>query len=166
MFSLKNRQPFTIAAFDNFGLANNYRYYGILTLIFILAIISQYAVFNQGFYSVSFDESARALMSDELNLRNAIEPFVWPPVYKIFTGLVLKLYDDLFFIPRIIAFISGLLVLVELIILSDILFGDRLINIATTTLGLYLRHRFIFSIAPMSDIYFNLFILLVFSFCH
>ncbi len=158
IFFPKIRQAIARYSLKNFNSIGDRQYYILLISIFILAIISQYSVFQHGFYSVSADESARALLSDNLNFRNALEPFVWPPFYKVFTGLMLKIYDDLFFTPRIIAFFSGLLILAELIFLSKILFGDRTINIITAVLGLYLHHRFIFSIAPVSEMYFNLFI--------
>ncbi len=135
-------------------------YYGLLGLAFLLAIISQYMLFAKGFYSLVYDESARSLMSDNLTLKTALEPFIWPPFYKIITGLFLKVYDDLLFAPRLMTMVFGLLTLGALILLSKTLFQNKIIDILTAFLSIYVPHRFLLSIAPMAEIYFYFFIIL------
>jgi hypothetical protein len=135
-----------------------------LALIGALALVSQILCHRFGFYSVSMDESLRALMSTDLTFARALEPLIWPPFYKIIVGAALKIHDDLFLTPRILAQIAGLLNLVALVFLSQRLFNDRTIDLITAVLGVYFYHRFILSIAPASEVYYNLFILLAAAF--
>ena len=136
------------------------QYWIALTLVFVIAIISQYLLFQQEFYSISADESAKALMANNLTWKGAIEPFVWPPAYKVLTGLALKVYDNLFITPRVIAFIFSLITLASLVFLAHRIFNDRLTTVIAAIVSVYIPHRFIFSVIPMSEMYFNCFILL------
>jgi hypothetical protein len=74
----------------------------------------QAGLFGIGFHRISFDESARSLMALNLSWANAFEPFIWPPFYKWFVGLVLKLWGDVFLVPRLLAGAAGLLAILAL----------------------------------------------------
>ena len=117
-----------------------------------------------GFYATSADESARTLLGHDLTWRKALEPFVWPPFYKVFVGLALKIHDDLFVTPRVLSQAFGLATIVVVALLAQQLFHDRAVSLAAAALSLFINHRFLFSVAPMSDIFYTTFVLAAFCF--
>lgn len=134
-------------------------YAAALAGVLAAALALQLGLHAAGFHRVSFDESARSLMAFDLSRANAFEPFIWPPFYKWFVGLALKLWGDVFLVPRLLAGLAGLLAIVALVRLSGLLFGDRRVNLLTAALAVAFPHRLVFSVAPMSDIYAHLFLL-------
>lgn len=134
-------------------------YVAALALVLGAALILQLGLFGFGFHRVSFDESARSLMASDLSWANALEPFIWPPFYKWFVGLVLKLWGDVFLVPRILVSVAGLLAILALVRLSDLLFADRRVNVLAAALAVAFPHRLVFSVAPLSDIYAYLFLI-------
>ncbi len=135
-------------------------YLAALALVLAAALGIQFGLYGIGFHRVAFDESARSLMALDLSWANALEPYVWPPFYKVFVGLFLKLWGDVFLVPRLLSGLAGLLVILALVRVSDLLFGDRSVNLLTAVLAVAFPHRLVFSVAPMSDIYGYLFLLL------
>ena len=73
-----------------------------------LALVVQLGLYRLGFYRVTADESARSLLALRLSWHNVLDPWVWPPFYKIFVGLFLKVHSDVFIVPRILVGIAGL----------------------------------------------------------
>ena len=133
-------------------------YMAALVAVLAAAVALQLGLFGIGFHRVGFDESARSLMALDLSWANAIEPFVWPPFYKVFVGLFLKLWPDVFLVPRILVGAAGLLAILALVRLSDLLFGDRRVNLLAAVLAVASPHWLVFSVVPMSDIYAYLFL--------
>jgi hypothetical protein len=125
----------------------------------LVAAILQFWLFEIGLLRVSADESAKALMSMQLSWHNAFEPGVWPPFYKIFVGLMLRISDDPFIIPRIVSSVTAILVIVALVFLSNALFGDWRIDVLTGALSVLVPHRLLLGVAPLSDIYYFLFVI-------
>ena len=126
----------------------------------VLALALQLGLHGIGFHRVAHDESARSLMALDLSWANALEPYIWPPFYKLFVGAALKLWPDLFLVPRLLAGLAGLLAILALVRLSDLLFQDRRVNLLTALLAAAFPHRLVFSVAPMSDIHGYVFLLL------
>jgi hypothetical protein len=89
-----------------------------------LALVVQLGLYKLGFYRVTADESARSLMALRLSWHNALDPWIWPPFYKIFVGLFLKLHDDVFIVPRVLVGIAGLVLLLAMLRLAGALFAD------------------------------------------
>ncbi len=135
-------------------------YLAALAAVVAAALVLQAGLYGIGFHRVAADESARSLMALDLSWANALEPFIWPPFYKLFVGAALKLWGDVFVVPRLLAGLAGLLAILALVRLSDLLFGDRAVNLLTAVLAVAFPHRLVFSVAPMSDIYGHLFLLL------
>ncbi|MGF1454847.1 MAG: hypothetical protein ACFB6R_05645 [Alphaproteobacteria bacterium] len=133
-------------------------------LLVLLAALAQTMVLALGLVSVSADESARALMAHAVTPETALEPFIWPPFYKIAVGAGLYLYDDLFLTPRVIAFFMGLVTLGAILYLAHRLFEDRVTTVIAGALGVFLSHRVIFGAAPQSEMFFNVFVLMAFAF--
>jgi hypothetical protein len=116
------------------------------------AAVVQLGLYKLGFYRVAADESARSLLALRLSWDNALDPWVWPPFYKIFVGLFLKLHRDVFIVPRMLVGIAGLALLLTLLQLARTLFADRKVSL----LAIPIPDRLIFSVTPMSDIFFYL----------
>jgi len=134
-------------------------YFAALAGVLAAALALQIGLYGFGFHRVTFDESARSLMALDLSWANALEPFIWPPFYKVFVGSALKLWGDVFLVPRVLAGLAGLLSILALVRLSGLLFGDRRVDLLTALLAVAFPHRLIFSVAPMSDIYGYVFLL-------
>ena len=127
-----------------------------VALMLGMALVVQLGLYKLGFYRVTADESARSLLALRLSWHNALDPWVWPPFYKIFVGLFLKLHGDVFIVPRILVGIAGLALLLILLQLADTLFSDRKVSLIATLLAIPIPDRLIFSVTPMSDIFFYL----------
>ena len=134
-------------------------YYALILLVVTVAGTLQLLLFHLGVYYTLFDESAHSLTAYQLDWDNAFRPGVWPPFYKWFVGLLLKIYDDVFYVPRVLVFIFGLLIIILLAQLSQELFNDRRISLLTAILSVLIPHRLIFSVAPMSEIFYYLFMI-------
>lgn len=127
-----------------------------VALMLGLALVVQLGLYKLGFYRVTADESARSLMALRLSWHNALDPWIWPPFYKIFVGLFLKLHNDVFIVPRVLVGIAGLVLLLAMLQLAGALFADRKVSLITTLLAIAIPDRLIFSVTPMSDIFFYL----------
>ena len=127
-----------------------------VALMLGLALGIQLGLYKLGLYRVTADESARSLLALRLSWHNAFDPWVWPPFYKIFVGLFLKVHGDVFIVPRILVGIVGLVLLLALLQLSSAMFADCRVSLITTLLAVPIPDRLIFSVTPMSDIFFYL----------
>jgi hypothetical protein len=121
-----------------------------------LALVVQLGLYSLGLYRVTADESARSLLALRLSWRNALEPWVWPPFYKVFVGLFLKVHRDVFVVPRVLVGIAGLMLLLAMLQLAAALFADRKVSLITMLLAVPIPDRLIFSVTPMSEIFFYL----------
>jgi len=127
-----------------------------MALMLGVALAVQLGLYRLGFYRITADESARSLLALRLTWHNALDPWVWPPFYKILVGLFLKLHGDVFIVPRILVGIAGLALLLAMLQLADTLFSNRKVSLITTLLAMPIPDRLIFSVTPMSDIFFYL----------
>ena len=132
----------------------------LLALILLTALIVQLGFFEAGLFRITSDESARILTAWHLTTSNALEPLLWPPFYKLFVGVSLKLYPAIFITPRLLVCVMGLLSLLALARLATMLFQDPRVSLITAVLAVLAPHRLIFSVAPLSDIYYFLFMIL------
>jgi hypothetical protein len=134
-------------------------YRTVLAGVFLLSFASQIGLYLYGLYSISADESERTLLARDLTFAKAFEPFVWPPLPKILTGLALKLHNDLILTPRVVVAFAGLLTLGALILLTQRLFENRMIALVAGMLGVFIPQRLILSVVPLSDVFAYLFVL-------
>ncbi len=135
-------------------------HYIILVLIILLTGTAQMRLLQGGFYSISADESGRVLNAAEMSFRQILKPTWFPPLYAFINKLGLSLYYDLFLTPRVMASLAGILTSLALMFFAHRLFGNSSISIMTGFLAVYFPHRLIFSVAPMSEIYFMCFMTL------
>ncbi|MDO9709716.1 hypothetical protein [Paracraurococcus lichenis] len=127
-----------------------------IALILGGAVLLQLGLLLSGFYRLEADESARSLMAWELSWRNALEPWIWPPFYKLVVGGFLRLYPDVFVAPRLLIGIAGLAMVLVLVALSRALFAPAAVAVVTAALAVLLPDRLIFGTTPMSDMYYLL----------
>lgn len=111
----------------------------------------QFAIYHAGLYSISADESARAIFAHNLTFDNAFELTFWTPLNKIMNGLALKIHDDLYVTPRILTGLLGLATIGAVMMLANRLFENRLVAVIAGVLALALPQRLILSVAPLSD---------------
>ena len=104
--------------------------------ILIMALAVQLGLYRVGLYRVTADESARSLLALGLSWHNALQPWVWPPFYKIFVGLFLDLHRDVFIVPRVLVGIAGLLVLLLIFHLAHAVSADRKVSLIAALLAL------------------------------
>jgi hypothetical protein len=130
-----------------------------LSACFAAALILQVVLYRAGVHRLSADESARSLLAYNLSWHNALEPWIWPPFYKIFVGLALKAFDDVFVVPRILSSAAGLVTFLTLAWLSRIMFDDHRVQLVTAVLAALIPYRLLFSVVPLSDIYYLLFVI-------
>ncbi|MBT8458125.1 MAG: hypothetical protein KJN60_00465, partial [Boseongicola sp.] len=128
-----------------------------------VAFLAQLALFRLGVYSTAADESARTLIASQLSWNNALDTFVWPPLYKIVFGLGLEVHRDLFLTPRIMSQVFGVLTCCALAWYGYSLFRSRAVALVSIALSIFLNHRLLFSVAPMSETIYNPIILLAFA---
>lgn len=134
-------------------------YFLALLLLVVAALAAQLGLLDAGLYRLTSDESARVITAWHLSWSNALEPFLWPPFYKLFVGTALKLYPAIFITPRILVSAAGLLSLLALARLATVLFQDRRISLISAVLAVLLPQRLLFSVVPLSDIYYFLFVI-------
>lgn len=139
-------------------------YWILLSATFGLSLASQIGLYLRGLYTISSDESERTLLAYKLTLAKAVEPFLWPPLPKILTGLALKLHPDLVATPRILVAATGLLTLGAIVILTRRLFDNRLVALVAGALAVFIPQRLILSVVPMADIFGYLFVLIAAAF--
>ncbi len=135
-------------------------HYILLGLIIVLTGAAQIYLFEQHFYSISVDESDRILKAAEMPFSQILRPTYWLPLYALINKLGILIYNDLFLTPRILTLLAGMLTSMAIIFLSHRLFGNSTISIITGILAIYFPHRLVFSVAPLSEIYFMCFMTL------
>jgi len=135
-------------------------HYILLTLIIFLTCAAQVYLFKQEFYAISADESGRILAAAEMPFSRILRPIYFPPLYALINKLGLSLYYDLFLTPRILTSIVGIAASMALMFLAYRLFGNSTISIITGFLAVCFPHRLVFSVAPLSEIYFMCFVTL------
>ncbi|WP_428377628.1 hypothetical protein [Lichenicoccus sp.] len=130
-----------------------------LGLLVLAALAAQLGLFGVGLYRITSDESARILTAWHMAWSNALEPFLWPPFYKLFVGSALRIDPDIFITPRALVCATGLLCLLALARLATALFEDHRISLIAAALAVLAPQRLIFSVVPLSDIYYFLFVI-------
>jgi len=140
-------------------ILNDKRYFK-LTLLFIVlfSIVLNIILYYSGFYSISADESGRTI--DAYNwIKGTYEGIpTWLPFYNVVIGFGLKIFPDLFFTPRIIISLFGVLAFVSFIWMTHELFKDRYITLLSTLIALFFPSRVILSSVPLSESIFFFFV--------
>lgn len=131
-----------------------------ILLILIICLVLQTVLYRKCFYSISADESGRIVSVTRLIKQPSqiFKPQPWLPFYNIIHVLGLKIYYDLFLMPRIVTGIFGFGAVLALMLFSHVLFQQKEITILSGILGLFFPHRIILSMVPLSEIIYIFFI--------
>ena len=141
-----------------FRKENKIYFIGIF-IVCVLLVISQFVLFSKGFYSLSADEAGHTLEAFEWYKGHASFFSIWLPFQKILYGLIFGIYCNLFWVPRILSSFFGLLTLLSLMFLTFELFHNKVISILAGFLGSIFPCLVIFSVIPMTEIYFFFFVI-------
>lgn len=130
-----------------------------LILIIIVLIVFQIFLLSKGFYSISADEAGHTLegfwwYKGQMNIFS-----VWLPFQKILYGISFHVHYNLFWIPRILSSLFGILTLLSLIFLTNELFRNKIISVLTGFLASIFYGVVIFSVIPLAEIYFFFFVI-------
>lgn len=130
-----------------------------LILIILLFVFIEYYLHSKDFYSISADDSSHTLQAYDWYKNQS--PFFasWLPFQRIINGTALIFYYDLIITPRVTSFLFGLLTLIFLIIISNLLFKNRIVSLLSGLLGAISVPIVIFSAVPLIEIYFFFFVL-------
>lgn len=135
-----------------------------LILIFSILMIIQGLLYLKGFYALSADEAGHTL--EGYYWYNGTSSFfsIWLPFQKILYGFSFYFWNNLFWTPRIISSIFGLLTLLSVMFLTFHLFNNHIVTILAGFLGSIHWGIVIFSVLPMTEIYFTFFIIAALGF--
>jgi hypothetical protein len=134
----------------------------ILAVIFFCIVVCflHAILFDINFYAISADESGRTLDAYRWSLDHTRLSDVWLPYSAFETGSMLKLWKDLFLVPRIICVFWGLCVLAALALFSFELFKDERVTMVTLLLGSIFPPVLVLAHVPLPEITFIFFIIL------
>lgn len=136
----------------------------ISVLIITLLCILQVLLVHKGFYAISADEAGHTLEGYYWYKGTSSFFSIWLPFQKILYGLGFEIWQNLFWTPRIISSIFGVLTLISLMYLTFQLFKNKTISILSGFLGSVHWGIVIFSVLPMTEIYFSFFIIAALAF--
>jgi hypothetical protein len=129
---------------------------GICLVVFSL-ILYQVLLISKGFYSISADEAGH-ILEGFWWYKGATPIFsIWLPFQKILYGLLFHIYYNLFWSPRILNSVFGILTLTSLINLTQELFQNKIVTLLSGFLGSIFWGIIIFSVIPLTEIYFFFF---------
>jgi hypothetical protein len=142
-------------------ILNDKKYFKLTLLSIVLfSVVLNVILYFAGFYSISADESGRTIHAYKWITGTYEGIPTWLPFHTIIMGFGLKIFPDLFFTPRIIISIFGVLAFVSFIWLSHELFKDRYITLLSAVIALFYPSRVILSSVPLSE---SMFFFFVFS---
>jgi len=124
---------------------------------FICLLIVQVYLICTNFYSISADEAGHVIEAVRFYQGSSLFG-IWLPFEKVFLGFFL-LFGDMFWLPRIISMIFGHLCLASLMLVSYELFKVESVTILTGIIGA-ISLIAVFSVIPLTEIYFFTFVLL------
>jgi hypothetical protein len=129
----------------------------VLSLILLGALALHLGLIGFGYHRISNDEAARVLIALDLDWANVLEPFIWPPFYKLLVGLALKLEPDPFWVPRALAIAAALGLIPVVAGIAARISSDPRVVICAALLAVVLPYRLVLGTVPLSDIYYLLF---------
>jgi hypothetical protein len=127
--------------------------------LILLFTALEYLLFYKGFYAISADESGRTLEAYKFYKYGSDFYSCWLPFQKIIYSTAFYFYYNLFILSRLISFVFGILTLVSIIALSHELFHNKIISVLTGFLAIIFPAFTIFSILPLSEIYYFFFVI-------
>ncbi len=125
----------------------------------IITSLIQVLLYAQGYYSFSGDESDRTLLAYSWLTGKMPKGEPWLPFHTIINGIFLKYFLNLFWVPRIVGSVFGLLSVSAVIWFSHILIKDRLASIISSILAVFFPPFVILRAVPLSEVIYFFFII-------
>lgn len=132
---------------------------GAILIFGVLAVLQIYFI-RKGFYSISADEAGHTLEAYGWYNGDYTLFSIWLPFLKIFYGSLFHIHYDLFWLPRVFSMLFGIMALCALMLLSYELFKNKFIVLITGFLGSIFTGIAIFSVLPLTEIYFFFFLVI------
>ncbi len=126
-------------------------------LVLLVLIVSQLLLFSRGIFAISADEAGHTLEAFQWYRGESPLFSIWLPFQKIIYGLSLKIYFNLIWTPRILSSLFGALTILSLMFLTFELFRKKTTLILSGMLGAIFPCLVIFSVLPLTEIYFFFF---------
>lgn len=128
-----------------------------IIIISLTLIIFQLLLYSKGFYAISADEAGHTLEAYKWYRGQATFFSIWLPFQKILYGIGFSVYYNIFWVPRILSSLFGLLTVLSVMFLTYELFQNRTISILAGFLSAVFSCVVIFSVIPMTEIYYSFF---------
>lgn len=130
-----------------------------LSVLILLKLGFQIAIYSRGFISVSADEFSRGLRAAEWTIEPHFNMLAdvketWLPFEKYLNGLFLLLWPDVIWAPRVTVFIASCLVLIALFMLVFYLFDNFLVAALTCAFVVVQPWYVWLSGTPMLEMYY------------
>lgn len=125
-----------------------------LVIVFAAATALHWWLYLNGFYAISWDESARILDACNWLANKFFYSETWLPGYRVLIGSALGLHYDLFLTPRVVTYACGLLVIAGAGWLTHELFRSRPVTWIAIVYCAVFSQRVALSLAPLSSIIF------------
>ncbi len=125
----------------------------------IIAALIQILLYLKGYYSFSGDESGRTLLAYSWLIGRMPKGEPWLPFHTILNGIFLKYFLNLFWVPRIIGSIFGLLSISAIIWFSHILIKEKLVTIISAILAVFFPPFVILRAVPLSEVMYFFFVI-------
>ncbi len=132
-------------------------YYLSIIVIILLFVTSEYFLWHKGFYAISADESGHTLDAYFWYMGQGNLFSIWLPFQKIIYSIAFFIHKDLFFTPRVISILFGLLTLLTIMDFTFQIFHNQFVSLITGFLCILFLPVSIFSVLPLEEIYFFFF---------
>jgi len=132
----------------------------IYLLPFVLLIIFQLILIDKGILSISADESGHTLNAYNYYIGKGSLWGMWLPGQQLIYTAGFMVWKDLVWMPRIVSMMFGIFTLISLMLVTKELFKDKNIIVMTGVFGSLFVGINLYSVLPLTEIYFFAFILL------
>jgi hypothetical protein len=140
---------------------NPNKYLIIITIFFCLILCFLHIIlFKINLFAISADESGRTLDAYQWSIDQTRLSDVWLPFQAIETGLMIKIWKDLFIVPRIICIFWGMCTLAAISLYSFELFQNIKISILSLLIASFFPPLLVLTHVPLPEITFIFFVLL------
>lgn len=131
----------------------------VITISIIVTLIIQAGLYTLGYFSYSADESGRTLLAYYWLTGNMPENEPWLPFYTVAVGLLLNIFFDLFWVPRILNILFGIITSASIIFYSHKIIPDKKVTILSAVFSVFLPPLVILRAAPLTEMMYSFFII-------
>lgn len=126
-------------------------FFGVL----LLGLVVHAGIVGRGLFALSADESGRTLEVFAW-LRGTMDPETpWLPLYRVLYGAALTVFPDLFWTPRVVTMVLGLILVAGIMGLASQIFQDRRLTVLAGVLAAFYPPRAVLGAVPLSETLFG-----------